>query len=252
MHNKDITVSVVTVTANNESTIARTMESILAQKYTNIEHIIVDGISTDRTLEIIDSYKPKYEKKGIVLKLISEPDKGPYDAMNKGVSIATGDIIGILNSDDCYDKDALSNVFDAVSNHNADIYMGAIRIHNGQNQIIEEHAKNTRYKTTRHYNHPAMFVKKDCYKTVGKYGLTNVHSDYGWYLKALKMGKKVYIIDHVLADFYTGGWSSKKSFSNTLARIPAKYQVYKENGYSKLYFFECFAQEIAKYILLKK
>jgi hypothetical protein len=86
---------------------------------------------------------------------------------------------------------------------------------------------------------------------VGLYGIENVHSDYGWYLKALKMGKKVTIIPQVLADFYIGGWSSKKSFKNTLERIKTKYQVYKENGYSRLYYFECFGQEIAKYLLLK-
>lgn len=244
-------ISIVTVTYNSEKTVSRTIESVLRQSVGALEHIIVDGKSSDKTLEIVESYRQQYEAKGYVLKVISEKDRGPYDGMNKGVSIATGDYIGILNSDDAYDNNALEIVEKAVADGSADIYMGAIRIHNGESQIIEKHAKDGRYQTSRHFNHPAMYASRSCYKDVGLYGIENVHSDYGWYLKALKMGKKVTIIPQVLADFYIGGWSSKKSFKNTLERIKTKYQIYKENGYSRLYYFECFGQEIAKYLLLK-
>lgn len=244
-------ISIVTVTYNSEKTIGRTLESILRQNADRVEHVVVDGKSSDHTLEIVESYRTRYESKGYLLKVISEKDKGPYDGMNKGVAAATGDYIGILNSDDAYDPAALEILARAVDSSHADIYMGAIRIHNGSSQIIEKHAKNTRYQTSRHFNHPAMFASKACYNDVGKYGIENVHSDYGWYLKALKLGKKVEIIPEVLADFYIGGWSSKKSFKNTMERIGTKYRVYKDNGYSRLYYFECFAQEMAKFILLK-
>jgi glycosyltransferase involved in cell wall biosynthesis len=247
---KDI-ISIITVTYNSEKTIAGNLESVLAQNVPALEHIIVDGASGDGTLDKVESYRAAYEAKGFILKVISEKDRGPYDAMNKGVAAATGNYIGILNSDDAYDHAALEILARAVDSSHADIYMGAIRIHNGSSQIIEKHAKNTRYQTSRHFNHPAMFASKACYNDVGKYGIENVHSDYGWYLKALKMGKKVEIIPQVLADFYIGGWSSKKSLKNTLERIGTKYRVYKDNGYSRLYYFECFAQEIAKFILLK-
>ena len=245
-------ISVVTVTYNSENTIARTMESVLAQNVKALEHIIVDGASNDGTLGKVEAYRVAYEAKGYILKVISEKDRGPYDGMNKGVAAATGEYIGILNSDDTYDPAALEILEKAITNSHRDIYMGAIRIHNGSSQIIEKHAKNTRYQTSRHFNHPAMFASKICYEDVGKYGIENVHSDYGWYLKALKMGKTVEIIGDVLADFYIGGWSSKKSLKNTMERIGTKYQVYKENGYSRLYYFECFAQEIAKFLLLKR
>jgi glycosyltransferase involved in cell wall biosynthesis len=248
----DIKISVVTVTYNSEKTLARNMESVLRQGDASVEHIIVDGKSTDGTLSVVDSYRDSYADKGIELKVISEKDNGPYDAMNKGIAAATGDVIGILNSDDCYGDGALEIVQGYVGQNPADIYMGAIRIHNGQNQIIEKHAKKTAYQTSRHFNHPAMFATKRCYEEVGKYGLTNVHSDYGWYLKAIKMGKNVCIINEVLTDFYIGGWSSKKSFKNTLDRISTKYQVYKENGYSRLYFLECAGMELAKFVLVKK
>ena len=244
-------ISIVTVTYNSEKTIKRTMESVLRQRTARIEHIIVDGQSVDNTIKIVESYRQQYESKGYVLKVISEKDKGPYDGMNKGARAATGEYIGVLNSDDNYDDNALAIVEKAIADTGADIYMGAIRIHNGESQIIEKHAKNTHYQTSRHFNHPAMLASKKCYEDVGEYKLGNVHADYGWFLKALKLGKKVEIIQDVLADFYIGGWSSKKSFKNTMERIGTKYRVYKENGYSRLYYFECFAQEIAKFLLLK-
>lgn len=252
MTQNDVLFSVITVTYNSEKTVARTIESVLEQGNCRVEHIIVDGSSKDSTLSIVESYRDKYEAKGFKLVVISEKDKGPYDGMNKGVRKATGDIISILNSDDCYDPKALENVAKAIATDDADIYMGAIRIHNGASQVIHKNARNTRYQTSRHFNHPALFARKSCYEDVGFYHIDNVHSDYGWYLKALKMGKKVHIINEVLADFYIGGWSSQKSFKNTLKRISLKYQVYKENGYSRLYYLECFAQEMAKLILIKK
>lgn len=92
-------ISIITVTYNSEKTLKDTLESILKQTYENYEHIIVDGLSKDNTMQIIKEYEGKYNGK---LKYVSEKDSGLYDAMNKGVKLATGDIIGILNSDDIY------------------------------------------------------------------------------------------------------------------------------------------------------
>ncbi len=243
-------ISIITVCYNSEATIERTLKSVLGQDYDNIEYIVVDGVSKDNTLKILSEYAPKFEGRGIEFKVISEPDKGMYDAMNKGVALASGDIIGILNSDDWYEDDALSAVAEATGTKKADIYMGAINIHNG-NQLIVKHARNRKYKTSRDFNHPAMFVTKACYADVGGYEIGNVHDDYGWYLKAAKMGKDTVIIDRIITNYPTGGIGSKKSFKNTCNRIGTKYEIYKRNGYSRLYFLECVAQELAKYILLK-
>ena len=92
-------VSVITVTWNSGATLRDTLESVLRQTYLDIEHIIVDGGSTDNTMELVREYEPRYHGR---LRYVSEPDKGIYDAMNKGIRMATGDIIGILNSDDFY------------------------------------------------------------------------------------------------------------------------------------------------------
>ena len=96
------TVSIVTVTYNSEKTLGATMESVLDQTCTEIEYLIVDGASTDGTVAVAESYRERMERKGIRLRIVSEKDRGIYDAMNKGIRMATGDVIGILNSDDWY------------------------------------------------------------------------------------------------------------------------------------------------------
>lgn len=93
-------ISVITATYNSAGTIADTMRSVVSQTYPDIEHIIVDGASTDSTIAIIESYRPGYTESGKQLRVISGPDRGIFDAMNKGIALATGDIVGILNSDD--------------------------------------------------------------------------------------------------------------------------------------------------------
>ena len=112
-------VSIITVSLNSESTIKECIESVLSQTYKNIEYIIVDGMSNDKTIKIIDSYRSKLDK------FISEKDEGIYDAMNKGIKLATGDIVGILNSDDEYfNENVIENVVEAISNKQADSLHG--------------------------------------------------------------------------------------------------------------------------------
>ena len=116
-------ISLITVTRNAESTIKRCIESVLSQDYANVEYIVIDGQSTDGTLSIINSYRH-----GIAYS-VSEPDKGIYDAMNKGIKIATGDIVGLLNADDCFaDTRVLSEVAEAFTNNEIDAF-NILRIH---------------------------------------------------------------------------------------------------------------------------
>lgn len=251
MCGKIVRVSIVTVCYNSEKTIERTFKSVLNQTYGHIEYIVIDGRSNDRTVDIIKEYESKFLEVGYRYIYLSEKDEGMYDAMNKGIKMASGKLIGILNSDDWYEKNTIEKVVNNYrANISGDIFMGAIRVLNGKQEIIK-YAKDRKYKTSRNFNHPAMFVTKECYQEVGNYAIENIHSDYGWYLRAIKMGKKVVIIYDVLSNYPTGGLGSKKKWSSSCGRIITKYHVYKENGYSKLYFFECMIQEILKYLFLK-
>lgn len=110
-------ISIITATWNSGATLRDTMESVLSQDYTDFEHLIIDGGSTDNTLDIVRELEPRYSGK---LKWISERDRGIYDAMNKGIMMATGDVIGILNSDDFYTStDILSTVADGIQQYDA-------------------------------------------------------------------------------------------------------------------------------------
>ena len=110
--------SIITVVYNAENTIALTINSILNQSLTIYEYVIIDGKSTDLTLEIIHKYKPQFDLKKIKLKIISEEDLGIYDAMNKGISITNGDWIGILNADDYYEKNTVELVQQFLAENN--------------------------------------------------------------------------------------------------------------------------------------
>lgn len=100
-------VSIITACYNSEKTIERTLKSVLAQTYSNYEYIIIDGMSTDDTLKIIDAYRNAFGSK---LKVVSERDSGIYNAMNKGIKMASGELVGIINSDDWYEPDALQTI----------------------------------------------------------------------------------------------------------------------------------------------
>lgn len=108
-------VSIITITYNSALTLKDTIESVVNQTYDDIEYIIVDGQSIDETLQIIENYKNR------IAKIVSEKDNGLYDALNKGIAMATGDVIGILHSDDFYtNNNVIANVVNTISKHNAD------------------------------------------------------------------------------------------------------------------------------------
>ena len=100
-------VSIITATLNAAHTLPHTLDSILEQDYAHIEHIIIDGKSSDSTLDLIESYRPKYRAKGYELRVSSDKDNGIYDAMNKGLALASGEIVGFLNADDFFAKDCV-------------------------------------------------------------------------------------------------------------------------------------------------
>ena len=162
-------ISIITVVWNNERTIKDAMDSVLSQTYKNIEYIIIDGASTDGTVEIIQSYGDK------ITKFVSEKDNGLYDAMNKGIGLATGDIVGILNSDDFYiDEFVIEKVVKEFKSKNVDsVYADLVFVKSDNLDKV------VRYYDSSHFSsekfaygwmpaHPTFFVKKEVYQ---KYGL---------------------------------------------------------------------------------
>ena len=180
-------ISIITVCYNSEETISDTIQSVLSQDYKDVEYIIVDGKSTDRTLEIIQSIK-----NGI--KLISEKDQGIYDAMNKGINTASGDVIGILNADDVYkNSQVLTEVMDAFK-ANVSIVYGDIEYvkYNDLSKVVRKWKagvfRSGKFKWGWMPPHPGFFIKKSCYESFGLFNLNlSTSADYELMLRMLEV-----------------------------------------------------------------
>ena len=225
-------VSIITVVFNNKNTMQSAIESVLSQDYDNIEYIVVDGGSTDGTLDVIDSYKDNIDI------LISEPDKGIYDAMNKGILRASGDIIGILNSDDFYaENDIISIVVKTFKEQNVDsVYADLEYVQEKDTNNVVRYWRSKKFRDGLFKNgwqlaHPTFFVKKEIYE---KYGLFNLEftlaADYELMLRLLNRYKvsSVYV-PKVFVRMRVGG-ASNKSIRNIIKANIESYKAWEANG----------------------
>ena len=216
--------TIITVSYNSENTIKNTIESVLAQTNTDFEYIIIDGCSSDNTMSIVKEYKNKFESKGIPYKWLSEPDKGIYDAMNKGIDMASGDIIGFINSDDTYTDNALEAVDQAsTSNPDFDIYHGILRFYkDGKLSMI--HASDDSRLKNGMIEHPACFVRRKTYQEIGGYNTKYSYvADYEFMLRAKKQSRKFYLVESILANFFDGGASNSYSAYKELVDLQEIY-----------------------------
>lgn len=242
-------VSIITVAYNSESTIAGAMESVLAQTYSDIEYLIIDGKSADNTVKIAESFRARMDAKGIRLRIVSESDKGIYDAMNKGIRLAAGEIIGILNSDDWYEPDAVETAVLTFEKEDCDLMYANICMHKTDGSSFIKRARNRTFQTSRDWNHPTTFVKAEVYKD-NPFRNLGVHDDYGFFLQMKRQKRKIVVVDKTLANFRMGGASNRKDFAAAKKRIMDRYKYcYRINGYSRWYIFECIVIEAAKMIL---
>lgn len=240
--------SIITVTYNCEKTLKRAMDSVVNQTMAPHEYIIVDGKSSDNTLKIAESYKDVCNKKGIELKIISEKDNGIYDAMNKGIALAKGQVIGMINSDDYYERDAIAKVNRIYETEGFDLFYADLYMHMPNGTKFIKHAKSRGYMTSRDWNHPTTFITKQMYKKY-QYKNDTIHDDYDLILRMKKDGVKVKVLNEPIANFTMNGVSHKRSIKGAIDRIKIKYKIYRQNGYSKFYIVECVGVELAKLIL---
>lgn len=245
----DVTVSIVTAAYNSAATIQDTIESVLNQTVPCKEYFIIDGNSRDDTLAIAKSYEKAFAEKGIRYQVISEPDQGIYDAMNKGIRMTSGTLVGMINSDDWYEKQAVQAVSAAYERNPYDMIYADLRMwKNGSAIGIKKARQRKHYVTTRDWNHPTTFIRRSCYE---EYLYRNQCScdDLDMWLHMIHEGKKIVTIHETLANYRLGGESNTKTWNRALTRAREKYACYRENGFSRLYVIEAYGMELGKLIL---
>lgn len=223
-------ISIITVVYNNKETIENAIDSVLSQTYKDIEYIVVDGMSSDGTKEIIQSYGSQIDK------FVSEKDKGLYDAMNKGVSLATGDIVGFLHSDDLYaSDDVLELVAEEFQAGDIDgIYGDLIYTAKHDTSKIIRYWKSCDFKMsllTKGWMpaHPTLFLKKEVYSKFGGFDLEfKIAGDYDFILRILNGGIKVKYISKILYMMRMGG-ESNKSIKNIMLKSREDLKALKKN-----------------------
>ncbi len=211
-------VSIITVVYNGAKTLEQTIQSVISQTYKNIEYIVIDGGSSDGTLDIIKKYEDR------ITYWVSGPDSGIYDAMNKGIRKSHGEIIGIINSDDYYEKETAAAVVNEFKAHPDTVIYGLLRyIKDGRELMVMAHHHD--YLRQFMIPHPASFVPKALYDRYGLFNLKYSYcADYDFMLRLFESHVPFIRIDRVLANFRTDGVSS------SLKSVLENYRILKEHG----------------------
>jgi len=205
-------VSIITVVYNGIAHLEQTILSVIGQNYDNIEYIIIDGGSTDGTVELIQKYEDH------IAYWVSEPDAGIYDAMNKGLAKATGDIIGLINADDWYEDDAISIIVDRFEKTSADVVHGSMRIvkESGESFVKMAESDISNLKKGMLLNHPTVFAKRSLYDKFGNFDTSyKIVADWEMMMRWFTNGVDFVSTKKTLANFRMGGVSSehlKRSF----------------------------------------
>lgn len=234
-------ISIITATWNSGATVRDTIESVLSQTYQDIEHIIVDGDSKDNTMDIVREYEPRYNGK---LKYISEPDKGLYDAMNKGIALASGDVIGILNSDDFYSS---NDILQSVANEilNVDAVYGDIHYVNDSdlNKVVRYYSS-ANFKPERMIMgfmpaHPSFYCRREIYSKYGLFDISfRIAADFEQLLRLLYIQRIK--TKYIPKDFVTMrmGGASTSGFQSHKCIYSEHIRAYRKNGVNGNVFLE--------------
>lgn len=236
--------TIITVCYNSEKTIERTIQSVLQQTCQDYEYIIVDGASTDKTVELVQKYEPLFQGR---MRWISEPDKGIYDAMNKGIRMANGELLGMVNSDDYYEPDALETIRAAYQGERYQVLYGMLRtVQNGKEVMV--YLKNHENLEQDMIAHPSCFVTKATYEEYGVYSLKYPYSaDYEFMLRVRKCPEvKFQEIYHIISNFSLDGASgSIKAYRDTM-RLKREYHLISERFFRKEMIKSWFAMKLGR------
>ncbi|MCC6138332.1 MAG: glycosyltransferase [Bdellovibrionaceae bacterium] len=218
-------ISIVTTCLNAEATIETTIKSVLAQNYSNMEYVIADGGSQDKTLEIIGRYKKN------LAKVSSQKDRGISDGFNKGIELTSGELIWIINADDQLAPDAVKKVADCYLARNQPdiIYGNLLETKEGTERLVIPRSHN-HLKEGMVISHPSTIIKKSVYDELGLYSLDyKISMDHHFCLKAFLAGKKFVYLNEVLARFSAEGVSNI-SLKNKVRVFTESYKAQKELG----------------------
>ena len=224
-------ISLITGVYNNAGGLASSLASSLQQGYPQVERVVVDGSSTDGTLEVLQQHAPKLDR------IVSEPDQGIYDALNKGVALATGEVVGVLHSDDVLaDEDVLSHVADAFLQTGADLLYGDLCYVRSENpeQIVRHWKAGTFSPSLLAQGwmppHPTVFVRRELFQRFGGYDLRyRIAADYDWMLRLLSdESLKVTYLPEVLVYMRTGGVSNR-SLSNLCRKSMEDWEIIRQH-----------------------
>ena len=235
-------ISIITITFNSAKTIQRALESVQSQTYKDIEHIVVDGASKDGTKERIEAYAKAHPN----VRWVSEPDEGIYNAINKGISMATGDVIGFLHSDDVfYSPDSIGKIANSFADSQTDVVYGDLQYcHEGK--VVRRWKSNDFHPRALKYGwmppHPTVYVRREVYGQVGKYDeWFRISADYDMMLRIFTGRYTSHYIPEVLVSMETGGASNKNTRAR-LSKTQEDYIVLKKNHVGAGYLTVAFKQ----------
>ncbi len=242
MPKSKLKVSVITVVYNGEKYLEETIKSVINQTYNNIEYIIIDGGSTDGTVEIIKKYEDN------IGYWLSERDNGIYDAMNKGLSVAKGDIIGIINADDYYTLDALEVSVKAIEENAIDYSIGRVKKIPSNLVVSPTYPLKEKIYQGMMYPHIGAFIKKEVYANIGFFDTSyKVSADFDMAMRIHVAGYKAMFVNHIIGSILEGGISAGDMTKKENMQIAIKYG--RNPFYANILYYKYFLKTKIKYFI---